>query len=198
MQFRTLAARFALVAALCLTTFATPAAARKSGFLQCVPFARQVSGVSIHGNAWTWWAQAEGRYQRGNTPKIGAVMSFQRTGRMPLGHVATVSAVLSDREVLLAHANWSRPGGIERNVRAVDVSAAGDWSRVKVWYAPTQDLGSSVYPVNGFIYGGSAPQFDATPDSDDNDPAEQDWTKADFIASLGHAKPVATLVLDLS
>jgi surface antigen len=197
MQFRTLAARFALVAALCLTTVATPAAARKSGFLQCVPYARQVSGVSIHGNAWTWWAQAEGRYQRGNTPKIGAVMSFQRTGRMPLGHVATVSAVLSDREVLLTHANWSHPGAIERNVRAIDVSAAGDWSKVKVWYAPTQGLGTSVYPVNGFIYGGAAPSFDATPDSND-DSQEQDWTKADFIASLGHTKPIATMVLDLS
>jgi surface antigen len=195
MQFRVLAARFALVVALCLTA-TMPAQARKSGFLQCVPYARQISGVSIHGNAWTWWAQAEGRYQRGNTPKIGAVMSFQRTARMPLGHVATVSAVLSDREVLLTHANWSRPGGIERNVRAVDVSAAGDWSKVKVWYAPTQDLGTSVYPVNGFIYRGDAPSFDASPDT--NDQPEDDWTKADFIASLGHAKPVATLVLDLS
>jgi len=195
MQFRVLVARFALVVACCLTTVAMPAAAKKSGFLQCVPYARQISGVSIHGNAWTWWAQAEGRYQRGNTPKIGAVMSFQRTARMPLGHVATVSAVLSDREVLLTHANWSRPGGIERNVRAVDVSEAGDWSRVKVWYAPSQDLGTSVYPVNGFIYRGDAPSAD---DGRDSDQPEDDWTKADFIASLGHAKPVATLVLDLS
>jgi surface antigen len=192
MQFRVLAARFALVVACCLAT-AMPAQAKKGTFLQCVPYARQISGVSIHGNAWTWWAQAEGRYQRGNVPKIGAVMSFQRTGRMPLGHVATVSAVLSDREVLLTHANWSRPGGIERNVRAVDVSAAGDWSKVKVWYAPTQDLGTSVYPVNGFIYRGDAPSVD---DGQDGQP-EDDWTKADFIASLGHAKPVATLVLDL-
>jgi surface antigen len=195
MQFRVLAARFALVAALCLTTVAMPAEAKKSGFLQCVPYARQISGVSIHGNAWTWWAQAEGRYQRGNAPKIGAVMSFQRTARMPLGHVATVSAVLSDREVLLTHANWSRPGGIERNVRAVDVSAAGDWSRVKVWYAPIGDLGTSAYPVNGFIYPGDAPSFDAAPDSDQ---PETDWTKADFVASLAHAKPVARMVLDLS
>jgi surface antigen len=173
-----------------------PAQARKSGFLQCVPYARQISGVAIHGNAWTWWAQAEGRYKRGNTPKIGAVMSFQRTGRMPLGHVATVSAVLSDREVLLTHANWSRPGGIERNVRAVDVSAAGDWSKVKVWYAPLGDLGTSTYPVNGFIYPGDAPSFDAAPDSDDGQ--EQDWTKSDFVASFAHAKPVARMVLDLS
>jgi len=66
----------------------------------------------------------------------------------------------------------------------------------KVWYAPSQDLGTSVYPVNGFIYRGDAPSADDGQDNDD--PSEQDWTKADFIASLGHAKPVATLVLDLS
>ena len=156
MLFRDFAARFALVVACCLAT-AAPAQA-KGRVLQCVPFARQVSGVSIHGNAWTWWAQAAGRYERGNAPQIGAVMSFKRTGHMPLGHVATVSAIVSDREVLLTHANWSRRGGIEHDVRAIDVSAAGDWSQVKVWFAPLGDLGMSVYPVNGFIYPGDAPE----------------------------------------
>ncbi|MBO9714512.1 CHAP domain-containing protein [Sphingomonas sp.] len=128
---------------------ATPAQAK---FWQCAVFARQASGVEIYGNAWTWWSQAEGRYERGETPVVGSVMSFQRTGKMPLGHVAMVSAVLSEREVLLTHANWSRPGGIEHDVRAIDVSPDGDWSQVKVWFAPVGGLGSSVYPVNGFIY----------------------------------------------
>lgn len=158
MNFRAFAARFALVAACALMT-AVPAQA-KGRFWQCAVFAREFSGVQIHGNAWTWWSQAAGRYARGNTPKVGAVMSFQRTSRMPLGHVATVSKIVSDREVLLTHANWSRPGGIERDVRAVDVSAAGDWSQVRVWFAPTGGLGTSTYPVNGFIYGGEAPAFD--------------------------------------
>jgi hypothetical protein len=66
-----------------------------------------------------------------------------------------VSKVVNDREVLLTHANWSHPGQIERNVRAVDVSPNNDWSQVKVWYAPSDGLGSSVYPVNGFIYADS-------------------------------------------
>jgi surface antigen len=149
-QFRTLAARFALVAAFCLIT-AMPAEA-KSRYLQCVPFAREVSGIEIRGNAWTWWGQAAGKYERGDEPEVGSVMSFQRTRKMPLGHVAMVSEIVSDREVLLTHANWSRRGGIERNVRAIDVSEAGDWSQVKVWYGPSGGLGTSVYPVNGFIY----------------------------------------------
>ena len=159
MQFRSFAARFALVVACCLAT-AIPAQAAskaKAKFWQCATYAREVSQVDIRGNAWTWWNQAEGRYARGNTPQVGAVMSFKKTRRNPFGHVAMVSGVVSDREVLLTHANWSRPGGIERNVRAIDVSAAGDWSEVKVWYAPVGGLGGSVYPVNGFIYADGSP-----------------------------------------
>jgi surface antigen len=161
---------------------AVPAQA-KSKFLQCVPFAREVSGIDIRGNAWTWWSQAEGRYERGQEPKIGSVMSFKKTGKNPYGHVAMVSAIVSDREVLLTHANWSRRGGIERDVRAVDVSAAGDWSQVKVWYAPNGGLGTSTYPVNGFIYqdGGS----------------DENWA-APMMAKAEAPVLTASLELDLS
>ena len=138
----------------CILLSTTPAAAQ---FWQCAPFARSVSGIEIRGNANTWWGQAAGHYDRGNAPKVGAVLSFQSTARMRVGHVAMVSRVVNDREVLLTHANWSRPGQIETDVRAVDVSAAGDWSMVKVWYAPNGGLGTSAYPTNGFIYSGHAP-----------------------------------------
>jgi len=148
MNFRALAARFALVFS-CGLMVTAPASAH---FWQCVTFARSVSGIDLHGNANTWWSKAAGHYQRGHTPKVGAVMSFEASGRMRMGHVAMVSQVVNDREVLLTHANWSRPGAVERNVRAVDVSPNNDWSQVKVWYAPTGDLGTTVYPVNGFIY----------------------------------------------
>lgn len=144
--------------ALCGLMAATPATAR---FWQCAPFAREVSGIEIRGNADTWWGQAAGRYERGNIPRVGAVVAFAATGRMRVGHVAMVSRIVGDREVLLTHANWSRPGRIETDVRAVDVSAAGDWSEVKVWYAPQGGLGTSSYPVRGFIYSDHAPH--ATP-----------------------------------
>ena len=182
MNFRTLAARFALVAACALMT-AAPAQA-KGMFWQCATFARQVSAVKIHGNAWTWWNQAEGRYQRGETPKVGAVMSFKKTARNPFGHVAMVSGIVSDREVLITHANWSRPGGIERNVRAVDVSAAGDWSEVRVWFAPSGGLGTTSFPVNGFIYSGDGPADSAF--------------DAPLMAKKADKNLVASLDLDLS
>ena len=156
MNFKALAARFALVVSCGLMT-ATPAAAQ---FWQCVTFARSVSGIEIRGNADTWWDQAAGRYERGHAPKAGAVLAFSPTSRMRVGHVAMVSKVVSDREVLLTHANWSRRGAIETNVRAIDVSDAGDWSKVKVWYGPQGDLGTSVYPTKGFIYSGHAPAGD--------------------------------------
>ncbi|UKK86331.1 CHAP domain-containing protein [Sphingopyxis sp. BSN-002] len=133
-----------------------PAAARD--YLQCVPFARAESGVEIRGNAKTWWSQAAGTYERGQEPRKGAVMAFAGTGGMPLGHVAVVKKIVSDREILIDHANWSpingRRGQIERNVRVVDVSSAGDWSMVRVWYAPIGDLGLRANPVQGFIYAG--------------------------------------------
>ncbi|MFS0773881.1 CHAP domain-containing protein [Sphingomonas sp. 1P08PE] len=149
-MFRVLAARFALVLS-CGLTMAAPAAAQ---FWQCAPYARQISGIEIRGNANTWWSQAEGRYDRGHAPRAGAVLAFEATGRMRVGHVAMVSQVVNDREVLLTHANWSRRGGVETDVRAVDVSDAGDWSRVRVWYGPNHDLGTSSYPTKGFIYAG--------------------------------------------
>jgi surface antigen len=156
MNFKALAARFALVVSCGLMT-ATPAAAQ---FWQCVTFARSVSGIEIRGNANTWWDQAAGRYERGHTPKPGSVLAFSPTSRMRVGHVAMVSQVVSDREVLLTHANWSRRGAVETNVRAIDVSDAGDWSMVKVWYGPQGGLGTSAYPTKGFIYSGHAPKSD--------------------------------------
>jgi surface antigen len=131
------------------TLIALPASA---GVLQCAPFARQVSGIDIHGNANSWWSQAEGRYDRGHEPRVGAVLSFSSSRSMPVGHVAMVSKVVSDREVLLTHANWSYRGGIERDVRAVDVSPNNDWTDVRVWYGPIGGLGLRSNPANGFIY----------------------------------------------
>ena len=162
MNFRAIAARFALVLS-CAFMTAVPAQAQ---FWQCAPYARTISGIQIRGNANTWWSQAAGHYARGHAPKVGAVLAFSATGRMRMGHVAMVSGVVSDREVLLTHANWSRRGGVETNVRAIDVSANGDWSMVKVWYGPQGGLGTTAYPTKGFIYADHDGGFDAEPQGD--------------------------------
>lgn len=124
---------------------------------QCVPFARAASGIQIYGDAWTWWDQAEGRYQRGKRPRVGAVLAFAKSNRLRLGHVAVVSRIIDKRVLMITHANWSRFGGKrgrpEQDVTLFDVSPRGDWSLVKVWYRDTKGLGSSIYPAQGFIYG---------------------------------------------
>ncbi|WP_170004090.1 CHAP domain-containing protein [Pseudopontixanthobacter vadosimaris] len=135
-------------------------------YLQCVPYARQQSGVQIYGDAHSWWDQAAGRYERGREPRIGAVMHFPPHRNMRLGHVAAVSRVLDSRRILLRHANWSpingRRGQIENDVLAMDVSPGNDWSSVRVWYDPIQDLGLTPWPVSGFIYGDGAAPADRT------------------------------------
>jgi surface antigen len=137
--------------AICGAAFGASAPAQAQ-YWQCVTYARSITGIQIFGNANTWWSQAKGKYARGSTPRVGAVMAIKPYGKMRIGHVAMVSRIVSEREVLLTHANWSRGGKIERDVRAMDVSDAGDWSRVKVWYGPIGGLGLTSYPVHGFIY----------------------------------------------
>lgn len=140
---------------LALLLVASPAAALNEG-LQCVPYARALSGVEIRGDAHTWWGQAAGKYDRGNRPKVGAVLAFTPYGKMRLGHVAAVSKIVDDRTILVSHSNWSTINGIrghiENNVRVVDVSDDNDWSRVRVWYSPLAQMGTTEWPVKGFIY----------------------------------------------
>ena len=120
--------------------------------LQCVPYAREVTGIRIFGDAHTWWQQAAGRYARGATPRVGAIMAMRPHANSRLGHVAAVSRVINSRTVLLRHANWSSPGQIEDNVKAIDVSDRGDWSKVRVWHGPSGKLGVRHWPLFGFIY----------------------------------------------
>ena len=125
----------------------------RAGGVQCVPFARAASGIELKGNAANWWDAADGVYARGTRPEAGAVLNFRATGGMRLGHVAVVTAVLNSREVEIEHANWASfgRGNISHHTRVVDVSAANDWSAVRVELGHTGDFGS-VYPTYGFIY----------------------------------------------
>jgi len=143
-----------------LLLFILPAAAH--AHLQCVPYARSISGIEIHGDAHTWWDEAEGVYQRGNLPKVNSVLVLRATRAMPLGHVAVVREIVDERHVLLDHANWSRPGMIEQRALAEDISEAGDWSEVRVWYGPTRSLGLRSNPAYGFIYGAPPAANDRT------------------------------------
>ncbi|HEX3994818.1 MAG TPA: CHAP domain-containing protein [Acetobacteraceae bacterium] len=119
--------------------------------LDCVPFARALSGINLHGDAAGWWWQADGLYSRGTLPEVGSVMVFAPAPGLPRGHVAVVSQVLSRREILVAQANWVHHR-VTSDQLVVDVSPDSDWTLVRVWWPPSEALGSSAWPVQGFIY----------------------------------------------
>lgn len=118
-------------------------------YLWCVPFARWSSGIEIFGDARTWWRQALHHFDRGHRPRIGAVMTFKATHRIPLGHVAVVSKIVSRREILVNQANWHR-NRVTIDVPVEDVSPRNDWSKVRV--ASYHHHFGAVYPVLGFIF----------------------------------------------
>jgi hypothetical protein len=120
--------------------------------LQCVPFAREVSGIAIYGDAHTWWRQAEGRYRRGLRPEPGAVLVMQGYQTTARGHVAVVTAVRDNREILVDQANWLNRGEVSVRVPVLDVSPRNDWSEVRVWHIPSGQWGARVYVSEGFIF----------------------------------------------
>lgn len=119
--------------------------------IQCVPYARELSKIQIRGNARTWWKQAEGHYRRSRRPAVGSVLVLKHKGGSR-GHLAVVTQIISDREIIANHANWLNRGRVHLNTPVRDVSPNNDWSAVRVWYTPGNVLGKSVYPAYGFIY----------------------------------------------
>ncbi|MBR0671237.1 CHAP domain-containing protein [Neoroseomonas soli] len=130
------------------------------GDISCVPYARARSGIDLQGDAWEWWeaAASTSRYDRSRRPRAGSVLVFMRTYRNRTGHLSVVTRVVSSREIRVDHANWAsgrNRGRIARDQPVVDVSPNNDWSLVRVWYPPVNDLGQSTYPTFGFIHGGT-------------------------------------------
>lgn len=130
---------------------ANPHIVRPARRMQCVPYAREQSGIEIRGDAWTWWQKAAGSYERSTRPAVGAVIVFSRTKRNRYGHLAVVTEIVNDREIIARHANWLNKGQIHIDTPIRDVSRNNDWSAVRVWYTPGNVLGKSDYPVSGFI-----------------------------------------------
>jgi surface antigen len=149
--------------------------------LQCVPYAREHSQIKIMGDASTWWTQASGRYERGPNPAVGTVMVLFNYAGPQHGHVAVVRSVTSAREIRVDHANWLDDGAIYVNDPVADVSAANDWSRVRVWNIKTGGWGMRIYPVQGFIGPGSGNSGGAL-----NPPADP---LDDLVAGLAAGKP---------
>jgi hypothetical protein len=167
--------------------------------LQCVPYAREHSAVKIMGDAYTWWDKAAGKYERGANPAAGAVMVLYNYAGPARGHVAVVRRIVSAREIRIDHAICLDVGSIYVNDPVVDVSAANDWSQVKVWNIKTGGWGAKIFPVQGFIGSGSAgaargrPHDDALPPDDTlvaaATPQDDDDDAAALVQRLAAAAP---------
>ncbi|MQX37313.1 CHAP domain-containing protein [Roseospira navarrensis] len=125
------------------------------GFIWCVPYAREISGVQIRGDADTWWSQAAGRYERGTRPAPYAVLTLKPDHRLTDGHVAVVTGIQGPREIRVSHANWgwtsSTRGRVYTHMPAIDVSPSNDWSQVRFKH-PSVGAYGRIYPALGFIY----------------------------------------------
>ena len=127
---------------------------RPSAAANCALYARAETGVALFGDAGGWWDQANGRYQRGHAPAVGAILVFKRTQRIPSGHVAVVAKVISASEILVDHANWHR-GRVNRGMSVIDTSPGRDWTSVAVIDLPSGKYGRD-YPTYGFVYPGAS------------------------------------------
>jgi surface antigen len=130
----------------------------QAGGWSCVPYARARAGIELRGDAWQWWEAAAGRYDRSQAPRAGSVLVLMRNSRLPQGHVAVVSRVVSAREIRVDHANWASgaaKGRVARDQAVRDVSPGNDWSLVRVWYARVNDYGATNFPSYGFIHAGT-------------------------------------------
>ncbi len=120
--------------------------------LQCVPYARQQSGVEIFGNANRWWRLAAGKYHRSKVPAPGTVMVFNGSHEDPRGHVAVVRLVKDSRTLIVDHATWHGHGAITISNPVTDISPNNDRSQVKVLWIPGDQWGARTFSIAGFIY----------------------------------------------
>jgi surface antigen len=116
----------------------------------CVPYARDVSGILLFGDAHEWWRKADGTYAKGKKPKQGAVLVLAKTNRLRYGHLAVVNEIENRRLITVDHANWW-PGEISEHMPVMDVSPNNDWTQLRFWNEKSKAFGQ-IYPALGFIY----------------------------------------------
>lgn len=131
--------------------------------IECVDYIKSnypaYASMAGSGKAENWWSKAASlpdKFNRTNTPTAGAVLVFPHWSSNSAGHVAYVTKVLSNNEILINHANWNPvtgkvDGGIYTNISVKDASN-GKWTAVKMQYGAKNGVyGNTSYAVFGFI-----------------------------------------------
>lgn len=169
---------------------------------QCVPYARDLSHIALYGDAYTWWDQAAGRYERSSTPSEGAVMVLYGYSGPQRAHLAVVTRIVSDRMIRVDHANWLDDGAVYTDNAVKDVSDDNDWSEVLVFNIRNHSWGTRHYPVQGFIeprpdalqLAGSAPAHNRPATSPTADRSADDSPDDEPSANRPQDDPIAGLL----
>jgi hypothetical protein len=135
--------------------FANPRVLDNGDYPQCVPYAREISGIEIYGDAIAWWDKASAKYARSGRPSSGSVLVLEGYNTTKRGHLAVVRRVVSSREIVIDHANWLNRGEVSLDQPVVDVSQENNWSEVRVWHSPSGQYGTRIYRALGFILPGT-------------------------------------------
>ena len=97
-----------------------------------------------------WRSQADGRYARGSAPAVGSALVFPplrsaagRPRRRGLAGDGAAEILVTQAQLVHHRVSEDQP--------VIDVSAANDWSVVRVWWPPVGQIGVSDYPAYGFI-----------------------------------------------
>ncbi len=122
--------------------------------MQCVPYAREISGISIYGDAYTWWYQTPD-HKRGTLPKKGAILVLSKSKKLSRGHLAVVKEIINPRKILVEHTNWGSDFETRRviykTMMVEDLSISNNWARVRFWNKDINAFGLP-YDAYGFIY----------------------------------------------
>jgi hypothetical protein len=118
--------------------------------LQSEDFVRATSLVQLPGPASGWWEEAPAAERR-MRPAAGAIMLLTGYCSGSCGHAAIVTRIVGVREIRIDHADWLHDGAIYRNNPVADVSAANDWSQVRVFNIRSNAWGKKIYAVRGFL-----------------------------------------------
>lgn len=115
------------------------------------------------GNAGQWYGHTADGYERGTTPKLGAVICWNNPGKA--GHVAIVEQILDNGDIVTSNSAWE-----------------STFFYMKT-YTKAAGYNFSTYQFQGFIYnpfvttgGGTTPDPDPPDEPDPEPDPEPDWS----------------------
>ena len=103
---------------------------------------QQPSGLYRLGNAEDWWGDVTA-YQKGQTPRLGAIICFADGPYSKLGHVAVVEKIYSNGDVLFSNSGYEYKYFYKRCANGRDNYHSGK----RGWYGY-----ETAYRFQGFIY----------------------------------------------